>query len=456
MDLNEYLRVVIDNEVNKLSMLKRVKGVVKSVSDNGTQTVVQINSPPDANVKRVTIKTPSNADISVNDVVWIYYWKNIADGFILPTKMYGIGKYINDNRNSYILADFSGDTGIFPASGVTNYSNMYVSLAGRKQAINVYSNNVSANYIDMNGYNNKVFAYYNVAYAWIHGQGNTLSTGNVGGSNADDNRIYGDINTVQGSNNFVIGELNEVSGGTYAFSYSGDCAYNNSSEDRKFMIGSYPRIEGTAGASIATAFGCDIRPPASGNGMELLTNGDLNVRGTVNSNVGADYAEYEEWQDGNPDNEDRRGRFVTETGNYIRLSNSDDEDEVLGIVSVNPAVCGGAHSMEWKNKYVKDVFGEIIYKEVEIENEKGEKEKTMAPELNPDFRADQDYRSRSIRSEFSPVAYVGKVIAVDDGTCQVNGYCKPADNGIATLSETKTRFRVRERIDDTHVLVRIL
>ena len=63
--------------------------------------------------------------------------------------------------------------------------------------------------------------------------------------------------------------------------------------------------------------------------------------------------------------------------------------------------------------------------------------------------------TQSERKEFSPVAYIGKVVVVDDGTCEVDGYCKPSENGIATKSEKRTRFRVRKRIDDTHILVRI-
>ena len=35
---------------------------------------------------------------------------------------------------------------------------------------------------------------------------------------------------------------------------------------------------------------------------------------------GADYAEYFEWLDGNTDNEDRRGYFVTMDGNKIKLA----------------------------------------------------------------------------------------------------------------------------------------
>jgi hypothetical protein len=39
----------------------------------------------------------------------------------------------------------------------------------------------------------------------------------------------------------------------------------------------------------------------------------------------------------------------------------------------------------------------------------------------------------------------------DDGTCQVNGYCKPNDEGIATASEQG--YKVMKRIKDNIILV---
>ena len=64
---------------------------------------------------------------------------------------------------------------------------------------------------------------------------------------------------------------------------------------------------------------------------------------------GADYAECFEWLDGNPDNEDRRGHFVTLDGEYIRLATSED-DYIVGIVSATPSVVGDNFSDDWKGK----------------------------------------------------------------------------------------------------------
>lgn len=37
--------------------------------------------------------------------------------------------------------------------------------------------------------------------------------------------------------------------------------------------------------------------------------------------------------------------------------------------------------------------------------------------------------------EWSPIGMLGKLVVRDDGTCQINGYCKPNQDGIATQSE---------------------
>ena len=180
------------------------------------------------------------------------------------------------------------------------------------------------------------------------------------------------------------------------------------------------------------------------------------------STSGADYAEYYEWFDGNINNEDRRGYFVTFENNKIRKANSKDT-YILGIISSNPAVIGNSYDEEWHNKYMTDIFGSIIYEEViipaEIKNINGE-EIIITPEvvethpvLNPNYNANKRYASRSKRKEWSPVGTHGQLIVIDDGTCEINGYCKVTDEGTATIAETQTDYRVIERLDETHIKI---
>ena len=54
------------------------------------------------------------------------------------------------------------------------------------------------------------------------------------------------------------------------------------------------------------------------------------------------------------------------------------------------------------------------------------------------------------------VGMMGKLVAVDDGTCQVNGWCAVGEGGKATHSDARTSYRVMARLDETHIRVLIL
>ena len=81
---------------------------------------------------------------------------------------------------------------------------------------------------------------------------------------------------------------------------------------------------------------------------------------------GADYAEYFEWADGNPDNEDRRGiSVVIEAGRIRPALASDPAMSIVGVVSANPTVVGDAQWNKWVGKYERDDFGAYVMEEYE-------------------------------------------------------------------------------------------
>lgn len=178
---------------------------------------------------------------------------------------------------------------------------------------------------------------------------------------------------------------------------------------------------------------------SNSNAFRITAAGD--VMGTKSySASGADYAEMFEWTDGNPDNEDRRGLFVTLDGEKIRPANSDD-DYILGVVSATPSVVADAQTDDWGKKWKTDIFGERLLDE------------NGAWILNEGFREEdnESYVSRLDRKEWAAVGLVGKLIAVDDGTCEVNGYCKPVVGGKAAKAETG--YRVLSRLDENHIKI---
>ena len=194
------------------------------------------------------------------------------------------------------------------------------------------------------------------------------------------------------------------------------------------------------------------------NAFTVSWDGDTYTEGSYSSG-GADHAENCEWLDGNEDNEDRVGYFVTLDGEKIKKANSSD-DYILGITSVNPTVLGDNPAC-WQGKYLKDEWGRVQYqtvlRDVETHSVEGEedalKEQIEVQEriLNPDYDPTLEYKNRTDRQEWEKVGVMGKLLVRDDGSCVVNGYCKPNDDGVATISDSG--YRVMKRIADNIILV---
>lgn len=194
--------------------------------------------------------------------------------------------------------------------------------------------------------------------------------------------------------------------------------------------------------------------------FELREQGDpLSVLYMAKS-TGADYAEYFEWADKNPNDEDRVGYFVTFDENdpeKIRYAN--EGDYILGIVSGMPNVIGNDDN-GWSNRYILDEFGrrieeELEYEETVIDEETGE-ETTVTKtgtkwKENPDYDDSKPYAPRKERPEWSAIGMLGVLSVYDDGTCQVNGYCKCSDNGVATSSEDG--YRIIARVSDNIIKI---
>lgn len=96
-----------------------------------------------------------------------------------------------------------------------------------------------------------------------------------------------------------------------------------------------------------------------------------------------------EWEDGNPNDENRQGLFVTLNGDKVKIASSND-DYILGVA------LGGDR----------------------------------------------------IRTA---VACSGMAVVRDDKTCEVGGYCLPDDNGYA--SRASSGYRVLKRISDDQVMI---
>lgn len=413
------------------------------------------------------------------------------------------GIYIGDTPIPYGEADDKLNDSII-LGALTNTAGQYSIVSGYKNTCSAVQCLVLGFSNDVQGMRSIVAGSYNISkkyFTLIVGENNTLGTGhsavigcnnNIGTSTTEDAiLVVGRDNTSgiptsssskdQGSSYTIIcGQENDV---TYSLStgvfgaandirdssYSGIFG-NSNSANNAYGVGMFGF--GNVAKNINFVCGKFNKTPSSadkgtnqgdlfiiGNGSGTFSSG-LGVTATTRSNAfrvtaagavmgtqnytasGADYAEMFEWADGNPDNEDRRGLFVTLDGEKIRPASADD-DYILGVVSATPSVVADAQTDDWGKKWKTDIFGERLLDE------------NGAWILNENFREEdnESYVSRLDRKEWAAVGLVGKLIIVDDGTCEVNGYCKPTKVGTATKSETG--YRVLSRIDENHIKVLI-
>ena len=280
------------------------------------------------------------------------------------------------------------------------------------------------------------------------GSFNIIGSGNFNSTQSNCNIILGEHCDCNGGCSLAVGgHVNsrgayQIVGGKYNINDSGsDWSLGNFS----FIIGN-----GTSNTSRSNAYTLDWQ----GNGT---------FAGTVSSSTGADYAEYFEWKDGNPNNEDRVGYIVTLDGDKIVKANTGDD--VLGICSGTAMVLGDSAEWNWSKRYLTDDFGRIIYEDYDVEREEIKDEETgkvikeawtehiHAPKENPAYDPSKTYIKRADRPEWQIVGMMGKIYVRDDGTCVVNGYADVKD-GIATKASGKTNMRVMERVTDN--IVRVL
>lgn len=299
--------------------------------------------------------------------------------------------------------DFNGNTEYFHThAGIVGYSNTYMpNVSNVEQALDYinenYASNISTGVRKGSGDNSVVSVNSTAA--------NTAQKGAIAMGNG--------LN----ANNFVcaLGKYNgSASGGTL-----------------------------TSQLGTALVVGNGTSESNRSNALRLTMGGALNVAGAYN-NGSADFAEMYEWLDGNASNEDRRGRFVTFEGDKIRYAQAGDD--IDGLTSAAPCLVGD-NADYWYGKYETDVFGAIVYETVIDKNGVESYQKKISPEYDPT----QAYIPRSERAEYAYVSMCGKVVVVDDGTCEVGKRCNVSVDGAATKSEEG--WKVLKRIDSSHVLV---
>ena len=301
---------------------------------------------------------------------------------------------------------------------------------------------------------------------YSHAEGsNTTASGNYSHAEGIGTTASGNYSHAEGNGTTASEQYSHAEGmsTTAIGSYSHAAGCYTTSNYCQTVVGRYNVEKGSTSSYTTDSgyliVGCGTSSSATANCFRAT---ESKVYGKTYSSSGADYAEMFEWLDGNISNEDRIGKFVTLDGDKIKLATSQD-DYILGVVSGNPSVIGDSHSDQWAYMFEQDIFGRPIYETVTIPEEKDDDGNIIVEEhteeqlkVSKQYDNTQPYIARDKRKEWVAVGLLGKLICIDDGTSEINGYVRPNENSIATYSEEKTKYRVMKRIDETHIQIMIL
>jgi hypothetical protein len=142
----------------------------------------------------------------------------------------------------------------------------------------------------------------------------------------------------------------------------------------------------------------------------LYSNGNGKCTGAWTGG-GADYAEYFEWVDGNPNNENRVGYPVSLVNNKIKIAEA--EEIIIGIISASPSVIGD-DGLYWKKKFLTNDLGEYI-----LDEDGGQI-------VNPEYDPNIPYVERGQRKEWAVVGLMGK-IRMKKGQLTMSSWIKMRD-----------------------------
>lgn len=485
-------KLIKESQDNKKT-LGYTYGTVKSYDSTNCTAIVSLL---EYNGAEKSFLNKSGEILSMGDSVWIYFrGGGINAGYIairngkpipLGSQNSSVGRFVeyvdsnghhhisekfNYYGNSYYLENIAhGDYNHVEGQANRCYeysydSNNYIDFSEMK-ILNIpyFRENSSLNSLtgfnntSVGGCSNHVSGMWNMSKYSVavdcSGAKNTIS-------NSRNTYVSGVNNTLEGvADSIVVGTLNIVKGDKtkdQMAKYNAVFGYHNEilNYDRCLVAGAWNH----ATANHQTVIGVNAKSTYQssenadilfniGNGQErdgtLIQNSAMQVdfsgnvyAGGTYKTIGADYAEYFEWLDGNVDNQDRIGLFVTLDGDKIKLANKDDY--ILGVISANPSIVGNSAELDWHDKYKTDVYGRLIYDE------------SHNPIVSKNYNDTLEYVPRGARKEYSKVGLLGQLVVQDDGTCEVNGYCTASVNGVATKSDSG--YRVIKRIDETHIKI---
>jgi hypothetical protein len=343
-----------------------------------------------------------------------------------------------------------------------------------------------------------------------HAEGNnTESKGRYSHAEGNNTGSNGFASHAEGMNTQAVGNHSHAEGGgTSASKIQSHSEGANTKADHEISHaagkgslteGKYDHVHGGDNEADSPATSNNIFR-INGNGVNGNA-GDVTASGAF-SGGGADYAESFEWNDGNSNEEDRAGYFVSlVNGDKIEISGA----APIGIVSPLPAVLGDAQYLKYKNVFETDDFGRTIrdpyqvttYVEQEEQEETEDQEAqerieykvykdsegnlfTEVPNptnksgtqftgelpsnvtwdetiqvkrVHPDFDPEKEYKNRHERPEWDAVGLIGKLVVYDDGNANAGDKVVPKADGTAEKSTDGSGYHVLKRVNTDKVQV---
>ena len=147
--------------------------------------------------------------------------------------------------------------------------------------------------------------------------------------------------------------------------------------------------------------------------------GNITAEGSITPNTGMDFAEYFEWSDGNPSNEDRIGHTVSVDGLTGKIKIAEEGETIIGVISGTAGFIAGSASFSWKGRFKRDEWGREVYEQLKDENgnllyadaeTRSQIVKTNRIETSEyDSSLENSYVPRELRKEWDVVGLVGQI-----------------------------------------------
>ena len=392
----------------------------KSVLDGITEEEVSKWDEAEQNAKDYADGLAENYDAAGAAASALTEAKAYADGLAVNYDAAGAAATAEQNAKDYSDEQLKK----YPVLEVVNNDDD-IEFYTQEECMNFYTNPVKKTFVShplryVNGDKQQGTESNNVAvgnYSTVIGYGCHTVEG------ASNSFCGGDTSTVSSENCFVYGEgLGTITSNETVIGRFNNYAHFSNWGDNKplFEVGG-----GSSDSNRVTLF------MVQKNTGTVFAHREFKVEGM------GDFAEYFEWFDGNPNDEDRIGYMVQLNGEKIELS--DSFKNCVGITSGTNSFTADSASLDWHGRFLKDDFGRPIYEKLED----GE----VRQKLNPDYNPSEEYIPRMYRKEWIPVGLVGKILTRQDGTLSV-GDLAGCLNGIATKSTDGNGYRVLKIINN--------